>query len=73
MGAPKFSGATGTLTPAFVNSHIWPKPGQIWGTLVRGKEIFHHPMDTKPEFMALLADKFHHGGLNAAGAGIGYG
>jgi hypothetical protein len=18
-----------------VNSHIWPKPGQIWGTLVR--------------------------------------
>jgi hypothetical protein len=21
-----------------VNSHIWPKPGQIWGTLVRGRE-----------------------------------
>jgi hypothetical protein len=21
-----------------VNSHIWPKPGQIWGTLVRGTE-----------------------------------
>src|ERR1700722_10850324 len=32
----KFSGATGTLARALVNSHIWPKPGQIWGTLVRG-------------------------------------
>jgi hypothetical protein len=29
----KFSGAIGILAPAFVNSHIWPKPGQLWGTL----------------------------------------
>jgi hypothetical protein len=34
----RFSGATGTLAQASVNSHIWPKTGQIWGTLVRGKE-----------------------------------
>jgi hypothetical protein len=23
-----------------VNSHIWPKPGQIWGTLIGGTETF---------------------------------
>jgi hypothetical protein len=34
----KFFGTTGTLAPAFVNSHISPKSGEIWGTLVRGKE-----------------------------------
>jgi hypothetical protein len=34
----RFSGATGTLAQASVNSHIWPKTGQIWGTLVRGTE-----------------------------------
>jgi hypothetical protein len=26
------SGASDPFEPASVNSHIWPKPGQIWGT-----------------------------------------
>ena len=29
-----------TSGPRAANSHIWPKPGQIWGTLVRGNEAF---------------------------------
>jgi hypothetical protein len=37
---PELPGAPGTVTPAFVNSHIWPTEGQIWGTLVRGKKTF---------------------------------
>ena len=34
----KLSGATSTLAQAFVNSHISPKPGEIWGTRFRGRE-----------------------------------
>ena len=32
----KFSDTTGTLAPAFVDSHISPESGEIWGTLFRG-------------------------------------
>jgi hypothetical protein len=33
LGGKKFSGSAGTLIPAFANSHILPKSGEIWGTL----------------------------------------
>ena len=39
----EISGASSTFTPASVNSHIWPKPGQIWGTLVRGAKKNERP------------------------------
>jgi hypothetical protein len=35
------STALGTLAPALVNSHISPKEGEIWGTLVRGDGTSH--------------------------------
>src|ERR1700761_7555610 len=36
----KSSGTICTVARAFVPSHIWPKPGQIWGTLIGGTETF---------------------------------
>jgi hypothetical protein len=55
----KSSGITCTFARAFVSSHIWPKPGQIWGTLIGGKETFPtlvHPSLNLPQGKSFARD-----------------
>ena len=46
--------ASGTFAPASVNSHIWPKAGQIWGTLLRDRERSLQPLGPIEDYIVLL-------------------
>jgi hypothetical protein len=53
----RFSDTIGTLRPTFVNSHISPKEGEIWGTRVRGQWSSRRPQQFASKECASKASK----------------